>query len=38
MVVFPRREALAVSPAQLRVTWDAILQQAGLIGARIQKT
>ena len=38
MVVFPRREALAVSPAQLRVTWDAILQHAGLIGARIQKT
>ena len=37
MLIFPRREALAVSPAQLRLTWDAALKQAGLMGAHIQE-
>ena len=37
MVIFPRREALAVSPADLRVVWDAVLGQAGLLGMHVER-
>jgi hypothetical protein len=32
MLIFPRREALTVSPAELRHLWDTVLRQAGLLG------
>jgi len=36
MVIFPRREALAISPADLRIAWDAVLRQAGLLGMQVE--
>jgi len=36
MVIFPRRQALAVNPADLRIAWDAVLTQAGLLGKQVE--